>query len=399
MSVINPNESSRSWRHYSRTPAVQLFVSDRDGRLGTLVGEHAAGFPLTVHPCEPATDIDPASLNGLAAAIVEVAADDQASLQRFQMLAKQSKTPLIAAVYEAPLALVRTLVRSGAHDVLPLPIDFAEIEATLAPLRDRLSTASSAGAPAGKLVSVIKGAGGVGATSLLTQLAILHSARELAYERQTCLIDLDIQFGDAAFQLGLRPKLSLGDLVEAGNRLDGDLLRATVTEHNSGLKVIAAPTDVMPLEALTSDQVLDIVGLAVREFSTVFVDLPSNWANWSLSVLAQSDLVLLVTELSIPALRQTRRQLDLIRSQDLDGIAIKVIANRCESGLFKKIKVSDVETALGTGVSHTIADDEQVMRAAIDQGIPIAEVKRKSAVGRDLEALEDGLTVALGRER
>src|SRR5689334_6961127 len=124
MTSMNPNESSRSWRHYSRAPAVQLFVADRDGRLGSLVGEHAAGFPLTVQPCEANTDIDPASLSGLAAAIIEVAADDAKSLQRFQTLAKQTKTPLIAAVYEAPLALVRTLVRSGAHDVLPLPIDF-----------------------------------------------------------------------------------------------------------------------------------------------------------------------------------------------------------------------------------------------------------------------------------
>ena len=399
MSVMNPNESSRSWRQYSRTPPVQLYVSDRDGRAGALVGEHAAGFPLTVQPCDPAAEIDPASLTGVAAAIIEVAVSDEASIQRFQALAKVTRTPLIAAVHEAPLALVRTLVRSGAHDVLPLPIDFAEIEATLAPLRDRLAGASSQTAAKGKLVSVIKGAGGVGATSLVTQLAILHANLEEPNGRQTCLIDFDVQFGDAAFQLGLRPKLSLSDLVEAGNRLDADLLRATVTEHASGLKVIAAPPDMMPLESLSDDQVLDIVGLAVSEFATVFVEFPSNWAQWSLSVLARSDVVLLVTELSIPALRQTRRQLDLLRSQDLGDLEIRVVANRCESGLFKTIKLDDVSTALGLEVAYTIAADEQVMRAAVDQGIPIAQVKRKSAVGRDLEKLEAGLAAALGRER
>ena len=75
-------------------------------------------------------------------------------------------------------------------------------------------------------------------------------------------MDLDVQFGDVAFQLGLRPKLSLLDLLEAGGRLDGALLRATVTEHPSGLKVIASPPDMMPLEGVSSEHVLQIVDLA-----------------------------------------------------------------------------------------------------------------------------------------
>jgi pilus assembly protein CpaE len=400
MSVINPNESSRTWRHYSRTPAVQLFVSDTDGRAGALVGEHAAGFPLSVHPCDPATEIDPASLAGFAAAIVEVAVDDPASVQRFQTLAKRSKTPLIAAVYEAPLALVRSLIRSGAHDVLPLPIDIAEIEASLAPLRDRLTQQSiETAAERGKVVAVIKSAGGAGATSLLGQLAIRHAEREGATGRQACLIDFDVQFGDAAFQLGLHPKLSLMDLIEAGNRLDADLLRATVTEHSSGLKVIAAPSDVLPLESLSSDQVLDVVDLAASEFGTVFLDLPANWANWSLSVLARADLVLLVTEISIPALRQARRQLDLIRSQDLEELEIRVVANRCQPAQFKSIRPADIQAALGRDIAYKITDEEAVMRPAVDRGVPISEIKRKSAIGRDIEQLENGLAAVLGMER
>ena len=399
MSVINPNESSRSWRHYSRTPPVQLFVSDRDGRAGGLVGERASGFALTVHPCDPAAEIDPAALAGLAAAIIEVDADVPASIQRFQTLAKRSRTPLLAAVYEAPLALVRGLIRSGAHDVLPLPIELAEIEASLAPLRDRLDAESAADLRRGKVVVAIKSAGGAGATAILGQLAIRQAARESASGRKVCLVDFDVQFGNAAFQLGLRPKLSLADLAESGNRLDGELLEATVTDHPSGLKVIAAPPDMMPLEAITSDQALEIVELATREFGTVFVDLPSNWSNWSLSLLARADLVLLVTEISIPALRQARRQLDLIRSQDLGELEVRVVANRCQSSSFRNLRQADIKTALGREIAYTVADDEAVMGAALDQGVPIAEIKRKSAVGRDLDLLDAGLAAALGLER
>jgi len=327
-----------------------------------------------------------------------VAADSPASIQRFQTLAKHSRTPLIAAVREAPLALVRSLVRAGAHDVLPLPIELAEIEASLVPLRDKLAQQSTSEVSRGKLVAVIKSAGGSGATSLLGQLAIRHAECEAALGRQTCLIDFDVQFGDAAFQLGLRPKLSLADLVEAGRRLDGDLLRATVTEHASGLKVIAAPSDMMPLESLSSDQMLDIVDLATSEFATVFLDLPSNWSNWSLSAVARSDLVLLITEISVQALRQARRQLDLICSQDLQDLEIRVVANRCQSRLFKQIRAADIREALGRDVTYMVADDEAVMRAAVEQGVPISEIKRKSAVSRDIEVLRSGMIAALGLE-
>ena len=116
-----------------------------------------------------------------------------------------------------------------------------------------------------------------------------------------------MQFGDLAFQLGLHPSLSVADLIEAGSRLDGDLLRATTVTHPSGLKVIKSPSAVMPLEVATSDQVIQIVEMAQREFGTVFVDLPSNWTNWSLSLLARSDVVLLFTELSVASLNRAKR--------------------------------------------------------------------------------------------
>src|SRR6478672_7772921 len=169
MTAMTPSENSRTWRHYSRTPPVHLFLSDSDGRAAALVGERAAGFSLSVHPCDSAAEIDPSALTGPAAAIIEVAADVPASIQRFQTLAKRSRTPLIAAVYEAKLTLVRTLIRAGAHDVLPLPIALDDVEASLAPLRDKLKIEEATSMHGGKRVLVIKSSGGVGATSLLGQ--------------------------------------------------------------------------------------------------------------------------------------------------------------------------------------------------------------------------------------
>jgi pilus assembly protein CpaE len=400
VSVINPNETATAWKAHTREAAVQLYLSGADGDAAALVGARVAGFPLSLNVA-PVTDlIDPEDLAGSAAAVVQVDPAEPKSLMRFEKLATNTRTPLIAAAYEPPLALVRQLVRAGAHDVVPLPLDIADLETSLLPIRDQIKRhTSSASSANGKMVCAIKSVGGIGATALLTQLAIRAAENEGRVGREVCLLDLDLQFGNAAFQLGLRPQLTFFDLVEAGGRIDGELLRATTVQHPSGLKVIAAPASLMPLDAVTSEQIIEIVDIAKREFGTVFVDLPSSWTNWSLSLLAQADLVLLVTELSIGGLHRARRQVDLLREQDLASVDLRVVVNRFEKGLMRTVKPADVQKALGRDIAYTIANDPAVMHPAIEQGVPISAIKRKSAVGRDIDLLEAGIVGALGRER
>jgi pilus assembly protein CpaE len=225
-------------------------------------------------------------------------------------------------------------------------------------------------------------------------LAIRAAENEAKVGREVCLLDLDLQFGNAAFQLGLRPNLTLFDLVEAVDRLDGDLLRATMTDHPSGLKVVSAPLSLMPLDAVTSEQLLEIIEIAKREFGTVLVDMPANWTNWSLSLLAQADLVLLITELSV--VHRAKRQLDLLREQDLASVDLRIVVNRFEKGLWRTIKASDVQKALGRDVAYTVANEPAVMHPATERGVPISEIKRKSAVGKDIDSLEAGVAAALG---
>ena len=400
VSIINPNETAASWKTSKREHVVQLYVSSADGDTGALVGVRLAGFPLELDIVSTTDWINPEELSGAAAAIIQVDTDSAASVKRFQKLAQTVQTPLIAAAYEPPLALVRSLIRAGAHDVIPLPLSADELEASLAPIRDELSKREDLAKTAhAKLVTVVKSVGGVGATALLTQLAIRFAEREAAQSREVCLIDLDMQFGDVAFQLGMQPKLSLTDLLDAGTRLDGDLLRATTTDHSSGLKVIAAPPEMMPLEGMPSEHILRIVEIATREFGTVFVDLPTNWTNWSLSLVARSDLALLITELTVAGVNGAKRQLNLLASQDLGAVDVRVIVNRFDKALAKLVRPADVSQALGRDIGYTISNDFPLMRAAIDRGVRIDEIKRKTPLSKDFDALDAGIAAALGLER
>ncbi|QIK95675.1 hypothetical protein G7076_03600 [Sphingomonas sp. HDW15A] len=238
----------------------------------------------------------------------------------------------------------------------------------------------------------------MGATAILGQLAQKFACEEAQHGRECCLIDLDLQFGDAAFQLGLQPALTVADLIAGRARVDGEMLRSIAAGHSSGLQVIAAPSEILPLEALDSDPLMHILDEAKSEFGTVFVDLPSNWTNWSLSLLASADLVLMVTQLSIPSLHRARRQLDLVM-QHLGGVRIQLVVNRFEKKLFGKLGADDVARVLGREADYLVANDYAVVSEAIDRGVPVSEIRRKGGVTRDLNALEAGVAAALGRDR
>jgi pilus assembly protein CpaE len=397
---MNQQDTARVWRPQGREAGVHLYLSGAEGEVGSLVGARVLGLPLSLS-IVPVTDwIDPAELSAAAVVVVQVDADTPASIKRFEKLVAATETPVIAAAFEPPLALVRTLLRSGAHDVLPLPLSLSELETCLVPLGEQVERHEVLPqAATSRLVTVIKSRGGAGATALTTQLACRFAAREAAAGRSACLIDFDIQFGDAAFQLGLHPKLSVADLVAAGSRLDGELLRSVAIEHESGLCVIGSPPEMLPLDSLTNDQVIAVTERAQRDFGTVFIDLPANWTHWSLTLAARSHLILLVTELSVAGLNGARRQLDLLRAQDLGDLPIEIVANRVESGLFRTVKPADTEKALGQSASFTVANDPAVLNAAVDRGIPIDEVKRKSALGRDLDLIDAKIVKLFQLER
>lgn len=398
MSVHNPDRPSAQWMADTGPAPVRLLLAGAEGQANALVGARAAGFPLDLVIVDPSQPIEQSMLAGAAAAVIQVNESDDQSVARFKQLA-DGPVPLIAAAFEPSLAFVRSLVRAGAHDVVPLPLDPAELETALDPIR-RMAASQGSRARAGhqKIVAMIKSEGGIGATSLLSQLAIRFAEGEAKAGRETCLIDLDVQFGDAAIQLGLQPALTFADLVEAGKRLDGEMLRSVATQHVSGLRVISAPREILPLEALTSDQLLTIIDLATAEYGTVFVDLPANWTNWSLSLLARADLVLMITELRVPSLHRARRQLDLLASQDLANLDVRVVLNRTETGFFRTLGPADAERVLNKPVSYTIANDHATMSQAIDRGVPLAAIKKKCALIKDIDTLQQGVASALGLE-
>ncbi|QDZ08647.1 pilus assembly protein CpaE [Sphingomonas panacisoli] len=377
---------------------IELVLSHDEIMAGEFGESVIAGMAIDTNELGAEADIPAEIVKRARVLIVEVKPESAASLRRLTRLHTENRAlSIIAAVRDPSIAAMQALLRAGISDVVALPLARRDVEAALDRIRGELEQTAAATAAKGKTVSIIKSVGGVGATALLTQAAALYARRESDRGRTTCLFDLDLQGGNAATHLGLGSDLTVSDLLDAGKRLDPAVLASVATEHSSGLNLFAAPTELMPTDAVGTDQICDIVHLASTQYGTVFLDLPSDWTNWSLSLVAQSDIVFLVIELSIASLRQAQRQLALLVKLGVNPDAVQVVVNRVEKQMFKQINLRDASETIGRPIGLRVISDFALMNTALNRGTMIGEIKNKSAIGRDLEKILDAIDMLFER--
>lgn len=331
----------------------------------------------------PLPDADLANARVL---VLEVDAASDASMRRLAAIrAGHPDLAIIAAVEQAGVALVRTLIRQGVHDVAELPFVPTQLEEQVL---DALSsqTEKRVRGELGKAVAVIGAAGGCGATSVLTHLAAALGKADRG-SRGVCLIDLDLQKGSVASYLGIEPKVSIQALVDAGGRLDRDLMLSAVTDSDRGFSFIAAPEAISPIDRVDIDQLLGIVGLARAEFDFVLLDLPPLWTDWTLSLVSWANRVVLVTDTSIANLRQARRTATLLGSVDVPASRVSLAINRVERKLFGATRIADVARALGRDEVDTIADAGPALRSAQDQGVLLPSIQGRTRFAADIAKL------------
>lgn len=365
--------------------SVLLVMSEAEMVAAQLDAVDAGTMPILLKTLASDAEIPSDALANASILVLEVSPANPASLERLSAVrAVFPDLPVIAAVRDANLQIVRGLLKQGVRDVIGLPLPHAELLEILREISTELRAEPAADVELGQLVTIMKSIGGVGATTIATHLGSELAARNTG--RGVCVFDLDLQFGDAASYLGLSNQLSIADLLDAGARIDGDLLRSVATTTEGGLNVIAAPIDMMPIEAVNADQILRIIDLARQQYDYVVIDLPTNWTNWALSLVARSTAIFLIVELSVGSLRQAKRQLQLLNSQGISGSHVHVVANRVEKRLFRAIDLESASLALGHPVELSIHNDHPLVRAAHDQGVLIQQIRAKSKIVGDIAA-------------
>ena len=187
--------------------SVLLVMSEAEMIAAQLDAVDAGNMPILLNTLSADAEIPAHALASASILVLEVSPGHPASLERLSAVRDlYPQLPVIAAVRDANLPLVRTLLKQGVRDVVGLPLPHAELVEILKEISAELQAELSADIAQGQLVTIMKSIGGVGATTVATHLASELAVRNTG--RGVCVFDLDLQFGDAASYLGLSNQLS-----------------------------------------------------------------------------------------------------------------------------------------------------------------------------------------------
>jgi pilus assembly protein CpaE len=349
---------------------------------------------------------NPRAMNGHDVLLIDVVPSNSVEtehLKRFIDSHHQTR-PVIVTSPEVSREAVQRILESGATEILAQPIRQVDLVIAMdqAVSRHAAMTLTEAGpAPSkGKVISFLKGGGGAGATTLALQLGGLMASNKTD-PCEVCLIDFDVQWGAVGLYLDIQKDASLSDLITSPDRLDEALLLGVMLQHNTGLHVLRGPDELLPLEAMSVDFVTNLIALARATYDYVLIDLPQAWTEWSFATLGQSDLVMLVTQLNVGSIRQTDRQLDALRTHELGDVPVKLVLNRhAGGGKFSDYaaEVSDAETALGHKFDFLLPNAYEITQAAINRGLMITDVRRRSKLEKTIQSIGDDIRKALSED-
>src|SRR6478735_3087336 len=320
-----------------------------------------------------------------AGATVVIADIDPASEADFNALnaltQRLAGTPVIVAIPVFDVSLARQLLQMRVADFVVKPV--AALDLVRACAR-AAQAAKSGGTTEAQIFTFLPAAGGVGLTTLAIETAMLL-LRGNGQQSKTCLVDLDFQHGSCCDYLDLEPRLDLDEIEPRPDRLDRQLLEVMISEHQSGLKVIAAPSRPAEMRNFDFEVVTRLLDLVAAHFDNVVIDVPRTWFNWTDSVLIGSNRLFLVTEMTVPGLKHARHLVNVIRQRLPDGPALEVIVNRFEQRLFGPgLRRADIEQALGQSLAGTIPNNFRLVSEAIDRGVPLEEVKAGNNIQQSL---------------
>lgn len=299
---------------------------------------------------------------------------------------------------EMDINVFKEAIRQGAKEFIQYPEDKQSLELALRKHLAYLSKMASqnknavavtpqASAPtAGKIISVFAAKGGVGCSTIASNLA--HEFHALKNE-SVVFVDMDQVFCNTAIMLNYKPSYSLGDIAENDPRdVDEALLNKIITRHESGIHVVVGSKSVLDDNEMVSPDLLELLmDFLKSRYSYVVVDLPTHVLDpYHQYMVERSDELLLVSCPDIPSLYRTRQYLDLAQKY-LDMSKVKMVLNRYNMKAAYRMSNQDVEAEFRYDIYARIPNDWDLNVEANSLGTVISKVNPKSETSKAIQKL------------
>jgi pilus assembly protein CpaE len=280
---------------------------------------------------------------------------------------EQTRTPIVVVASGEASALLEEALEADVADVLLLPqltenVVFAIRKASHA--RRHVPVPGASPTRQGRIVTVFSPKGGTGKTVIATNLAAAIAKRE---GKRVLLVDLDLQFGDAAIMLGVEPEKTIYDLVVAPGELDSEKLAGYVTKHVCGLDMLPAPLRPEDAELVTEAKLGRLLEVARETYDVIVVDTSPFFHGPMLATLDRTDELLMVCGLDVPTLKNVRLAMQTLELLSFPQSRIRFVLNRSNSQV--GLKPREVEAALGVKIGAAVPS-ERTVPLAVNRGNP-----------------------------
>ncbi|SDY72120.1 AAA family ATPase [Tindallia californiensis] len=299
-------------------------------------------------------------------------------------LLRPNVTPVVITK-EYNYEVMQQVMQAGIHYILPFQADKEALVAQIKGIRSnemsRLAalqhTASSN--YKSRVITVCRSKGGVGATSMVINLA----TKLAQLKRRVAILDLDLEYGEVAYDMRLKPEKTIAELLEEQPTVNADNVRKYMATHTSGVSVLAAPDSPEFVENISSSQTEKIISVLRTYFDYIIIDTSIGFNSVNLSSFDLSSLVLFVTGMDLAALQRSKKGLSIVHSL-IPSEKLKLVVAKEEIG---RVKLKDVSKTLEYPVFSSIPYDQKVANEAVNQGRPAVMEAPSSKISEAYEIL------------
>ncbi|MPM26047.1 Iron-sulfur cluster carrier protein [bioreactor metagenome] len=285
---------------------------------------------------------------------------------------------------------------SGAKDVLVKPLEPEKVAGAIyrihqlserkAALQNNTVNKKVRKRDLGQVYTVFSTKGGVGKTFVSINLAASLAKKQ---DVRVVLLDLDLDFGNAALALNLYPKFTISDVVDDIRNIDSDLIESYLMPHESGIKVLPANLQQQMNDYMNAEHIRIILESLRESFDYIVVDMPARFVDKVMPALALADTLLVVTTPEISSVRNVKALLATLMDLNFPQSKVKIVLNKEQ--IRGDIKQKDIEVTLSKKVDAVIGFDYQKVLSSLNRGIPLVSEYPKHSVSKNIEKLCIGI--------
>ncbi|MFY0690649.1 MAG: AAA family ATPase [Paracoccaceae bacterium] len=338
---------------------------------------------------------------------VAVDDDDEINLTKIGDLITRAKDTSIKVILIAddlsPIAL-HQLLRLGADDFVPYPLPEGALHDAIERLRkptpSPVSLADAAnpqtgsvGKNDGVILPVHGFAGGSGGTTFAVNLAWELANIEKNGTHSVCILDLDFQFGSVSTYLDLPRREAVYEMLSSIDEMDDLAFKSTLLTFNDKLSVLTAPSEMLPLDIMTGEEIEKLVDAARRNFDYVIIDMPSTLVQWTETVLSMSHVYFGMMELDLRSAQNTLRLIRALKAEDLPYEKIRYVLNRAPkfTDMAGKSRAKRLAESLDIDIEVYLPDGGKAVPQTCDHGLPLSDTAAKNPLRKEIAKLAQSL--------